>query len=64
MLTRSPRAAAAYYKARDPDTMITETLIRRLMDTGEIPYFKNGVKRVTSIEAIDAWIDAQLGGDR
>ena len=62
MRPRAPRKIAEYYKAKDPDTVITETLIRRLMDAGEIPFFNNGVKRVTSIEAVDAWLESKLGG--
>ena len=59
---RAARAIADYYKEIDPGTMVSETLIRRLMDTGELPVFKNGCKKLTSIEAVEAWMEAQLGG--
>ena len=60
---RAARAIAEHYKKIDPETMISETLIRRLMDAGELPIFKNGCKKLTSIEAVDAWMEAQLGGN-
>ena len=59
---RAARAIAEYYREIDPGTMVSETLIRRLMDAGELPIFKNGNKKLTSIEAVDAWLEAQLGG--
>ena len=60
---RGARAIAEYYKAQDPDTSVTETLIRRLMASGELPIFNNGYKKLTSIEAVDAYLNAQLGGN-
>ena len=60
---RAARAIAEYYKAKDPDTMVSETLIRRLMDGGDLPVFKNGNKKLTSIEAVDAYLKSKLGGD-
>lgn len=59
---RAARSIAEYYKARDPDTMVSETLIRRLMDSGELPVFKNGSKKLTSIEAVDSYLNAHVGG--
>lgn len=59
---RAPRALAEMYKAEDPNTMVTETLIRRLMDAGELPVIKNGVKSLSSKEAMDAYLEAKLGG--
>lgn len=59
---RAARAIAEHFKEQDPGTMISETLIRRLMDSGELPVFGNGVKKLTSIEAVERYLDAQLGG--
>lgn len=59
---RSARAIAAHYKRLDPGTAITETLIRRLMDSGELPTFNSGRKRMTSLEAVEKWIKKQLAG--
>ena len=61
---RAARAIAEYYKARDPDTMVSETLIRRLMDSGDLPVFKNGNKKLTSIEAVDDYLESMLRGER
>lgn len=60
---RAARAIAEHFKSTDPGTMVTETMIRRLMDSGELPVFKNGAKKLTSIEAVEAYLDAQLGGE-
>lgn len=61
---RAARAIAEHYKSLDPNTMVTEHMIRRLMDDGKVPVFMNGVKKLTSIEAVDAYLDAQLGGNK
>ena len=60
MRIRAARAIADYYKELDPLTDISETLIRRLMDEGEIPTFKNGVKTLTSIEAVEEYFSHKL----
>ena len=60
MRFRSARRIAEYYKSKDKETAITENLIRKLMDTGELPIIQNGSKRVTSIEAVEAYINRQL----
>lgn len=57
---RAARAIAEHFKNIDPETMVTETMIRRLMDNGDLPVFKNGVKKLTSIEAVETYLDAQL----
>jgi len=62
MKVRAARAAAEYFKARDPDTAVTESLIRSLMQRGELPVIEVGTKRLTSIEAIERWVESQLGG--
>lgn len=59
---RAARAIAEHFKEQDPGTMVTETMIRRLMESGELPVFKNGTKKLTSIEAVEAYLEAQLGG--
>ena len=59
---RSARAIAEYFKSLDPGTMMSETLIRRLMDAGEVPIYKNGCKTLSSIEAFEAWQEAHFGG--
>lgn len=62
MRVRSARAAAEYFKAQDSETGISESMIRRLMDQGDLPIIEIGTKKLTSIEAIERWIESQLGG--
>ena len=59
---RAARAIAEHYKSQDPDSMVTECMIRRLMNEGKLPVFKNGTKKLTSIEAVESYLDAQFGG--
>ena len=58
---RAARSIAEHFKENDPGTMVSETMIRRLMDSGELPVFKNGSKKLTSIEAVESYLDKQLG---
>lgn len=58
---RAARAIAEHYKTHDPDSMVTEFMIRRLMDEGKLPVIMNGTKKLTSIEAVEAYINAELG---
>ncbi len=61
MLTlRAPRAAAAYFRERDPDTAVTESYIRRLITDGDIPTVKNGAKNLVSIESIEEYLAERL----
>lgn len=61
MLTlRAPRAAARYFKDRDPNTAISESYIRRLVKNGDIPTIRNGTKILVSIESIDKYLSEQL----
>lgn len=60
---RAARAIADYYKKMDPYTSISEAFIRKLMMNGEIPTFRNGVKRLTSIEAVDEYLKKALATD-
>lgn len=57
---RAARAISQYFKEIDPDTTISESMIRRLMLNGEIPSFKCGVKACTSIEAVEEYLRKQL----
>lgn len=57
---RAARAIAEYFKEKDPDTMVSETMIRRLMKSGDLPVFQNGSKKLTSIEAVESYLDSML----
>ena len=58
---RTAKAAAEYYRERDPNTTITEYMLRNMMDEGTLPSITVGHKRVTSIEAIDRLFSEILG---
>lgn len=60
---RAARAIAEHYKSMDPDTMVSEFMIRRLMDEGKLPVIKNGTKKLTSLEAVDDYLRSELGGN-
>lgn len=57
---RAARAIAEHFKKEDPESMVSEYLIRNLMDAGELPVFRNGSKKLTSIEAVEAYLEKQL----
>lgn len=57
---RTAKAAADYFRERDPDSTLTEYTIRKWMDDGELPFIQVGKKRITSIEAIMNHIDQKL----
>lgn len=54
--TRTIREAAAWFKAQDPDTALTETAIRTLVRTGQVPSARVGNKYLVTIEALEAYI--------
>lgn len=59
---RAARAIAEHYKSHDPGTMVSEFMIRRLMDEGKVPVIMNGTKKLTSLEAVDDYLNSVLGG--
>ena len=59
---RTARAAAQLLRAEDPDSAITEYMIRKLMDSGEIPYMQLGRKKIVSIEAVEQYVNSKLRG--
>ena len=50
---RTIKEAAAYFKAADPGTSITETAIRTLVRSGKIKSTRIGNKYTVSVEAIE-----------
>lgn len=61
MLTlRHPRSAAQYFKEQDPNTAISESYIRRLIRSGDIPVTRNGSKLLVSIESIEQYLENEL----
>lgn len=52
--------AVAEYKARDPQTILTETRLRRMVKRGDIPHKKFGKAFVISMESLDQYFDNLL----
>ena len=57
---RAARAIAEHFQRADPESGVTENMIRRLMAAGELPTIQNGSKKLTSIEAVEKWLDDRL----
>ena len=62
MILRAPRKAAAYFKAKDPDSAITECFIRREIREGNVPTIQNGVKVLIDVEAYERDLSSRLRG--
>ena len=58
---RTIREAAAWFKAQDPGTALTETAIRRLVRTGEVPSIRIGRKYLVSLEALESYLTDTVG---
>ena len=54
--TRTIKEAAAHYKRLDPHTALTETAIRMLLRTGQVPSVKIGKKYLVTLEALDDFL--------
>ena len=54
--TRTIKEAAAHYREMDPDTALTETAIRMLLRTGQVPSIRIGKKYLVTLEALDAFL--------
>lgn len=56
---RTINQAAEYVKARDPESALTKTAIRRLVITGAIPSVRAGAKYLLSLENLDAYLSGK-----
>ena len=54
--TRTIKEAAAHYREQDPQTCLTETAIRTLIRSGQVPSAKIGKKYLVTLEALDAFL--------
>ena len=59
--TRTIREAAAYFKAADPETCLTETAIRTLLRAGVVEHIRVGRKYLVTIEALEAYLMGKSG---
>ena len=60
--TRTIKEAAAFFRANDPQTCLTETAIRTLLRTGKVPCARIGKKYLVTIEALEDYL--RSGVDR
>lgn len=56
---RTIHQAAEYVKARDPESALTKTAIRRLVISGTIPSVRAGTKYLLSLENLDAYLSGE-----
>ena len=65
MRYRTIHEAAAWFKEQDPETALTETAIRRIVRSGEVPSTRIGRKYLVSLEALASYLagtpNAQAG---
>lgn len=47
----------------DPDTALTGWALRSLVREGKIPVIKIGSKQLLSVEAVERYVNEQIGGD-
>ena len=59
--TRTIREAAAYFKAADPGTCLTETAIRTLLREGIVEHTRVGRKYLVTIEALETYLMGHSG---
>ena len=52
---RTIKSVVDYYKEHDPETGISEYLLRTLIQKGRIPARKNGRKYFVTLEAVEAY---------
>lgn len=57
---RTIKEAAAYFKAEDEGTCLTETAIRTLVRSGKIASTKVGKKYLVSIEALEDYLRGKV----
>lgn len=53
---RTTQQAAAWVKEQDASTALTQTAIRRLVLSGEVPHVKAGTKRLIALEDLEAYL--------
>jgi len=52
-----------YIKESDPDTAVTEYLIRKIVYEGYVPYIQTGNKRLTTIEAVISYLEGKAAAN-
>lgn len=56
MKMRTIPQLSAYIRETDPESSLTQTAIRRLVRSGELPSVSVGVKRLVALETLDNFL--------
>lgn len=59
---RTIDAAAAYLKEQDPDTALTKSALRRLVNTGEVPSVRVGIRYLINLDNLERYMRGELAG--
>ena len=62
--SRTIHEAAAYFRAADPHTCLTETAIRTLLRKGTVPCVRVGRKYLVTIKVLEAYLTGEAGNAR
>jgi len=57
---RTISEAAKYIREADPATALTETAIRRLIVTGELPCVRIGVKYLLDLDVLEGYLSGRV----
>ena len=60
---RTIKEAAAYFKAEDEGTCLTETAIRTLVRTGKVASTKVGKKYLVSLETLEDYLQGKTAAE-
>ncbi len=56
---RTIKEAVAEFRSADPATAITETYLRRLVVTGQVPHVKAGNKYLINMDVLSHFLEGQ-----
>ncbi len=56
MRMRTIRETAEHFKTMDPNTALTQTALRRLVTTGELPSVRVGNKYLIALETVENYL--------
>ncbi len=56
---RTAHQAAVYFKQEDPETSFTEYHINRLINTGVIPVFRSGRRKLINLDKLIQYLNSE-----
>jgi len=59
---RTISEAAAWLREADPDTAFTQTALRRLVVTGQLPCVRVGQKYLVNLDAVESFLSGRWEG--